>query len=167
MRLALEQHAVLVDPEHAHYVQFTAQTRMSGIDLPGPTGQPAREIRKGAGEAIGRHVQALGGVIPPELAARVVQIARGGATPLIVADGRHILGLMYLNTYELNHVWFSHTRMFMTFIMAGSLALVMLSFMRDMYKDKRANLVIIVDSIALIGLGLGLVRSQSTVRDGA
>jgi hypothetical protein len=39
-------------------------------------------------------------------------------------------GLMYFNTYEVSHVWFSQTRLFMTFIMAGSMALVMLFFMR-------------------------------------
>jgi len=73
--------------------------------------------------------------------------------------------LMYLNTYQLGHVWFSQTRMFMTFIMAGSMALVMLFFMRHMYKDKRVNLAIVVGSIALIGLGFWLVRSQTTVGD--
>ena len=73
--------------------------------------------------------------------------------------------LMYLNTYQLSHAWFSQTRMFMTFIMAGSMALVMLVFMRHMYKDKRANLAIAIGSVALIGLGLWLVRSQATVGD--
>ena len=51
----------------------------------------------------------------------------------------------------------------MTFIMAGSMALVMLMFMRHMYKDKRANLAIAIGSVALVGLGLWLVRSQATV----
>ncbi len=73
--------------------------------------------------------------------------------------------LMYLNTYQLSHAWFSQTRMFMTFIMAGSMALVVLLFMRHMYKDKRANLAIAIGSVALIGLGMWLVRSQATVRD--
>lgn len=84
---------------------------------------------------------------------------------MILAASVLMFSLMYLNTYQLGHVWFSQTRMFMTFIMAGSMALVMLAFMRGMYKDKRANLAIIVGSIALIGLGLGLVRSQATVGD--
>ena len=73
--------------------------------------------------------------------------------------------MMYLNTYQLDHVWFSQTRMFMTFIMAGSMALVMLFFMRHMYRDRRANAAIIVASLALIGGGLWLVRSQATVGD--
>ena len=73
--------------------------------------------------------------------------------------------LMYLNTYQLSHVRFSQTRMFMTFIMAGSMALVMLLFMHHMYKDKRANLAIAIGSVALVGSGLWLVRSQATVGD--
>jgi peptidoglycan/LPS O-acetylase OafA/YrhL len=73
--------------------------------------------------------------------------------------------LMYLNTYQFSHAWFSQTRMFMTFIMAGSMALGMLLFMRHMYTDKRANLAIVIGSVALIGLGLWLVRSQATVGD--
>ena len=71
--------------------------------------------------------------------------------------------LMYLNTYQFSHARFSQTRLFMTFIMAGSMALVMLMFMRHMYKDKRANLAIAIGSVALVGLGLWLVRSQATV----
>jgi len=82
---------------------------------------------------------------------------------MILAASVLMFGLMYLNTYQLSHVWFSQTRMFMTFIMAGSMALVMLSFMRKMYSDKRANLAIVIGSVALIGLGLWLVRSQATV----
>jgi len=73
--------------------------------------------------------------------------------------------LTYLNTYQLSHVWFSWTRLFMTMIMAGSMALVMLFFMRHMYKDKRANSAIVAGSVVLIGVGLWLVRSQGTVGD--
>jgi uncharacterized protein (DUF305 family) len=62
-------------------------------------------------------------------------------------------------------VWFSWTRVFMTMMMAGAMALVMLFFMRHMYKDKRTNSIIIVGSLGLIGLGLWLVRSQTTVGD--
>ena len=84
---------------------------------------------------------------------------------MIVVSATLMFCLMYLNTYQLSHVWFSQTRLFMTFIMAGSMALVMLFFMRHMYKDTRANVAIVLGSIALIGLGLGLVRSQATVGD--
>lgn len=82
---------------------------------------------------------------------------------MILAAAVLMFFLMYLNTYQLSHAWFSQTRMFMTFIMAGSMALVMLWFMRHMYKNKRANLAIVIGGVALIGLGLWLVRSQATV----
>jgi uncharacterized protein (DUF305 family) len=84
---------------------------------------------------------------------------------MIVASSIVMFGLMYLNTYQISHVWFSQTRMFMTFIMAGSMALVMLFFMRHMYTNKQANLAIVIGSLALMALGLWLVRSQATVGD--
>ena len=82
---------------------------------------------------------------------------------MIVVSATLMFWLMYLNTYQLSHVWFSQTRLFMTFIMAGSMALVMLFFMRHMYKNKKANLAIVIGSVALMALGLWLVRSQATV----
>jgi len=91
VRLARELKSTVREPEKAHYVQFTAQTRMSGVDLDG------RVIRKGAGDSIARHVQSLGGQVVPELSARIEQVARGGATPLVVAEGRHILGVIELS----------------------------------------------------------------------
>ena len=96
VQLAIEQGAQRVDPEHAHFVQFTAQTRMSGVDLKNAQGDVERLIRKGAGDAIAKHVEALGGVVSPELQARVSDVARGGATPLVVAEGRHVLGVVEL-----------------------------------------------------------------------
>lgn len=84
---------------------------------------------------------------------------------MILAASVLMFGLMYLNTYQPGHVWFSQTRLFMTFIMAGSMALVMLFFMRHMYRSKAANLVIVIGSVVLMALGLWLVRSQSTVGD--
>lgn len=74
-------------------------------------------------------------------------------------------GLMYPNTNEPAHVWFSQTRMLMTMIIAGSMALVMLPFMRHMYEDRAANAAVVVGSIALMDLGPWLVRSQATVGD--
>lgn len=76
-----------------------------------------------------------------------------------------MFALMYLNTYQWDHVWFSQTRLFMTLIMAGAMALVMLVFMRHMYRDKRANAAIVAASLALMATGLWLVRSQATVGD--
>lgn len=84
---------------------------------------------------------------------------------MILAASVLMFGLMYLNTYQPGHVWFSQTRLFMTFIMAGSMALVMLFFMRHMYRSKAANLAIVIGSVVLMALGLWLVRSQSTVGD--
>lgn len=84
---------------------------------------------------------------------------------MIVVASVLMFGLMYLNTYQPGHVWFSQTRLFMTFIMAGSMALVMLFFMRHMYRSKAANLAIVIGSVVLMALGLWLVRSQSTVDD--
>ena len=93
VRLAREQGAAMQDPAHAHYIQFTAQTRMSGVDLDAG----ARLIRKGAGDTIERHVLALGGEVPAELKARIEQVARGGATPLVVSEGRYVLGVIELS----------------------------------------------------------------------
>ncbi|UZW62663.1 potassium-transporting ATPase subunit KdpB [Lysobacter enzymogenes] len=97
VRLAREQHSAVAEPERADYLQFTAQTRMSGVDLPDDHEGGARSIRKGAGDAIGNHVRSLGGDVPAELAARVEQVARGGATPLVVAEGRYVLGVVELS----------------------------------------------------------------------
>ena len=84
---------------------------------------------------------------------------------MIAVSASLMFGLMYLNTYQISHVWFSQTRLFMTFIMAGSMALVMLFFMRHMYKNKQTNVAIVIGSIVLMGSGLWLVRSQATVGD--
>jgi len=64
----------------AHFVHFTAQTRMSGVDLDG------REIRKGAGDAVRAYVAERGGHFPPEVEAIVEQVAKRGSTPLVVAE---------------------------------------------------------------------------------
>ncbi len=74
----------------AVFVPFTAQTRMSGVDLDG------RQIRKGAADAIEKFVGTHGGVVSPELKAMVQQIARSGGTPLVVADARRALGVIHL-----------------------------------------------------------------------
>ncbi len=84
---------------------------------------------------------------------------------MILSSAVLMFCLMYLNTYQLSHVRFSATRLFMTLIMAGSMAIVMLAFMRKMYTKSAANWAILGCSIALMGLGLWLVRSQATVGD--
>ncbi|MBS0662538.1 MAG: potassium-transporting ATPase subunit KdpB [Verrucomicrobia bacterium] len=78
------------------FVPFTAQTRMSGIDVASPGGQPARQIRKGAADNVRAWVESLGGSLPAEVAAAVNLVARQGGTPLVVADGRDILGVVHL-----------------------------------------------------------------------
>jgi K+-transporting ATPase ATPase B chain len=74
----------------AELVEFTAQTRMSGIEWQG------RSIRKGAGDAVRGWVQDHGGQVPPDLAPVVERIANDGGTPLVVADGARILGVIHL-----------------------------------------------------------------------
>jgi K+-transporting ATPase ATPase B chain len=81
---------------HAKFVAFTAQTRMSGVDFPAQDGQPARLIRKGAADAIRVHVDQLGGMFPTEVSQGVDEIARAGGTPLVVAEGREVLGVVQL-----------------------------------------------------------------------
>ncbi len=73
--------------------------------------------------------------------------------------------LMYLNTYALDHVFFSETRLYMAFVMGASMAMVMLLFMLTMYESKSANTAILVGSLALFAGSLWLVRSQTTVDD--
>ena len=79
----------------ASFVHFTAQTRMSGVDLPGADGKP-RAVRKGAADAIRRHVESLGGSFPAALQTAVDDVARRGSTPLVVADGTRVLGVVEL-----------------------------------------------------------------------
>jgi len=76
-----------------------------------------------------------------------------------------IYGLTYLNTYQLDHIYFSETRAYMALIMGAAMAIVMLSFMRGMYTDRRINLGIYGASAAVFALALWLVRSQATVED--
>ncbi|MBT2749493.1 potassium-transporting ATPase subunit KdpB [Lysobacter sp. ISL-50] len=97
VRLARELHSNSLEPERADYIQFSAQTRMSGVDLPEDYAGGARSIRKGSGDAIGNYVRSLGGEVIPELNARIEQVARSGATPLVVAEGRYVLGVIELS----------------------------------------------------------------------
>lgn len=76
-----------------------------------------------------------------------------------------MFGVMYLHTYRLDHVRWSETRFYMTLIMGASMALVMLSFMLGMYKDRVKNWTIYLSSLVLFALSVGLVRSQSLVDD--
>jgi hypothetical protein len=73
--------------------------------------------------------------------------------------------LMYLNTYALDHVFFSQTRAWMALYMGAAMAIVMLLFMLGMYQDRRKNIAILVGAGAVFTLSLFLVRSQETVSD--
>jgi K+-transporting ATPase ATPase B chain len=75
---------------NAHFVPFTAQTRMSGVDLNG------RKLRKGAADAVEAFVQAQGGSFPADVRSKVETIARGGGTPLVVAEEAQVLGVIHL-----------------------------------------------------------------------
>jgi K+-transporting ATPase ATPase B chain len=77
-------------PQHAHFVPFTAQTRMSGVNLEG------REIRKGAADAVVKFISGNGGAAPAELQAIVDRVARSGGTPLVVAERTRALGVIHL-----------------------------------------------------------------------
>ncbi|MDW7772596.1 MAG: DUF305 domain-containing protein [Desulfobulbaceae bacterium] len=74
-------------------------------------------------------------------------------------------GLMYLNTYQLNHVLFSETRTYMALVMGAAMAVIMLSYMLHMYTNRLANIGIIITSSIIFALALWLVRSQVTVQD--
>ncbi|MEK7948997.1 potassium-transporting ATPase subunit KdpB [Luteolibacter soli] len=75
---------------HAHFVPFTAQTRMSGVDLDG------HSIRKGAAESVQRWIEEQGGRYPEEVSSAVEAAARAGRTPLVVAEGKNVLGVVEL-----------------------------------------------------------------------
>ena len=77
-----------------------------------------------------------------------------------------MLGLMYLNSYSIvEHAFWSETRFYMAFVMGASMAVIMLSFMLGMYKDKKINTAIYIGSAIVFALALFLVRSQTTVDD--
>jgi hypothetical protein len=84
---------------------------------------------------------------------------------MILAGTVIMFALMYLNTYSVDHIFFSETRAFMALIMGATMAIVMLAFMWKMYPNKRANIGIHVGSLAVFFVSLWLVRSQATVGD--
>jgi K+-transporting ATPase ATPase B chain len=74
----------------ARFIPFSAHTRMSGVDI------EARQLRKGAAEAVQHHVESLGGRFPGQVQVLVENVARRGSTPLVVADGPRVLGVVEL-----------------------------------------------------------------------
>jgi K+-transporting ATPase ATPase B chain len=79
-----------IGPLHATFVPFSANTRMSGVDL------GERQLRKGAADSVRKHVELLGQLYPAEVARAVDDVARRGSTPLVVADGGRVMGVVEL-----------------------------------------------------------------------
>jgi len=84
---------------------------------------------------------------------------------MIATSTAVMYGLMYLNTFAFDHVWWSETRFYMACVMGATMAIVMLSFMLSMYHNRKANAGIFVASIVVFCGALYLVRSQQTVQD--
>jgi peptidoglycan/LPS O-acetylase OafA/YrhL len=73
--------------------------------------------------------------------------------------------LMYFNTYNIDHVFWSETRFWMAFVMGAAMMVVMLGFMWSMYKSRTKNFIILGVAALVFGLALWLVRSQTTITD--
>lgn len=84
---------------------------------------------------------------------------------MVLASTLAMFGLMYLNTYQLSHAWFSETRAYMALLMGASMAILMLGFMWKHYASRGTNLAIMAGAAVLFAGSLWLVRSQSTVED--
>ena len=89
--------------------------------------------------------------------------ARFGA--MILTSTVVMFGLMYLNTFALDHVKWSETRAYMAILMGATMAVIMLRFMLSMYRNRTVNIGIVAAAVVLFGGSLWLVRSQSTVQD--
>lgn len=106
----------------------------------------------------------------------VAPIGRGHAEPgerrrylrfvaMIATSAVVMYVVMYFNTYAIDHVYFSWTRVFMTMMSAATMALIMLGFMHRMYRNRTYNLIVVGAAVVMFGSGLWLVRSQATVDD--
>lgn len=84
---------------------------------------------------------------------------------MIVTSTVVMYGLMYLNTFAYEHVFWSETRAWMALLMGATMAIIMLSFMLPMYTRLGLNLLIFGGSVAVFAISLWLVRSQATVDD--
>ena len=94
-----------------------------------------------------------------------MQMSYGRFAAMIATSTVVMYGLMYLNTYALEHVFWSETRAWMAVVMGAAMAVIMLGYMLRMYPRKGLNLAIFGGSIAVFALALWLVRSQATVDD--
>ena len=84
---------------------------------------------------------------------------------MILTSSAVMYVVMYLNTYSIDHVFWSWTRFFMTMMSAATMTVIMLGFMLGMYRNRAANAAIAAGAVVLFGAGLFLVRSQTTVGD--
>ncbi len=84
---------------------------------------------------------------------------------MILSSTLVMYALTYLTTYEAAHIHFSQTRAWMALLMGAAMAIVMLGFMKHMYKNKKANAAIFVGAALVFAASLWLVRSQETVDD--
>jgi potassium-transporting ATPase ATP-binding subunit len=95
--VTLAQRAGATEPlaGNNHPIPFTAQTRMSGVDVTKADGT-LRQLRKGAVDAVRRHVESMGGNVPADVVRASDEVSRRGSTPLAVSDGNEILGIVEL-----------------------------------------------------------------------
>jgi Domain of unknown function (DUF305) len=114
-----------------------------------------RENSGGGGHESGQHRQ------HPQLA-MYLRFAAMVLTGMVV-----MYWVMFVGSWEWSHVRFSQSRVFMAITMGGTMGLVMLAWMLNMYKNTKANIGVIVVSVLLIGGGIALDRSQVTVDDSA
>jgi hypothetical protein len=103
--------------------------------------------------------------VPRRIGAQEARMSYTRFGAMIATSTLVMFGLMYLNTYAIDHVWFSQTRAWMALVMGAAMAVVMLAFMLKMYPSRRANLAILVGSAVVFAVSLWLVRSQETVGD--
>lgn len=85
-----------LDVTNSKIIPFSAQTRMSGIDFLDAQGNVIRQIRKGAADAVKKHVESLGGISSPQAEADAQTISQTGGTPLLVSDNKNIVGVVHL-----------------------------------------------------------------------
>lgn len=84
---------------------------------------------------------------------------------MIATSAIVMFGLMYLNVYQTDHLFFSETRAYMALVMGAAMALIMLGYMLNMYSSRKKNIAIFLGSAVVFVLALWLVRSQKTVDD--
>lgn len=84
---------------------------------------------------------------------------------MVATSSAVMFAFTYLNTYQASHVRWSETRFYMAFVMGAAMAVVMLSFMLGMYRNRRVNVAIYAAAVVVYAVALWLVRSQATIAD--